>query len=343
MYKQTIPTPPCQLTNLHVLQPHVVSSFPLLCYFSPILRVLYILSRLIPFSRSSLPGHSAPLSRFPSPWSIHCCPITPSLTMLAKTFSPHCFPSFLPEAHATASFYFILSRSSFSTLSFCFSAPPPQRSAVFSLTFNYQSTVNIDVPTSRSVHIHIPSINPPSMLFSFFSFPLFASPQCKSIPSCYRYRRTHMEWTSRSTPPSPPLVYFHVARIRPVGSFMYWRFLLCRGSTIHEASRSQIESASTTKLRSSAFESGGTHAALGWARRAACSYGPENWITKLFTRIQFYQYVKYFFSLRTTEMRTKEGWPFKEDGYKEKKPSSNRREKETGGTDRKVIKISRED
>lgn len=42
MYKQTFPIPlVCSLTNLHVLQLHVVFSF-ILCYSSPILRVLYI-------------------------------------------------------------------------------------------------------------------------------------------------------------------------------------------------------------------------------------------------------------------------------------------------------------
>ena len=143
---------PCSLTSLHVFTAVACSVLPAFCVI-----LYYPTCSLYPPTSYSFPSvtWSHCSSRLSSSWSIPCCPIPPISQCLRKPPVLSVFLHFSPEAYASASFLSsTLSRSSLSALSFCFLAPPTQRSAVFSLASNYQSTVNLEFPTSRSVHIY---------------------------------------------------------------------------------------------------------------------------------------------------------------------------------------------
>lgn len=124
---------PRSLTNPHVFYSCMCSVLLGLCYPPSILHVLYILPRPVPFSRFSLSVLSAPLQS-PSPRSIPCCP-PPLFSQSSRKPSLQCFPSLLTRGVCCHKFF--LSSRLFPDPIFLLLGTRTQRSAVFSLAFNY--------------------------------------------------------------------------------------------------------------------------------------------------------------------------------------------------------------
>jgi len=128
MYKQTIPIPPCSLTNLHVFTAACSVLFSVFVLF-----LTYPTCSLYPpasYSFSSVFVAWSICSSSLFTWSILCCP-TPSLfTMLTKT---HSSVFSFPHQRLTLSqvFYSTLSRGSFPSPSFRFLAPSRKDSLCF--------------------------------------------------------------------------------------------------------------------------------------------------------------------------------------------------------------------
>ena len=149
-----------------------------------------------------------------SPWLIPCCPTPSLLTMLTKTPSPPCFPSFFTRGIRYPKLFTLFylqacSRPVFSLLGASHAKGPP--------CFRWHPTINrYSIPLCT----YIPAINPPfdiaflfSLPFYFFPFPS-ARPQCKSASSCYQYSKR-----SQRTP-RPTFSDCFPTVTRPVGTFI---------------------------------------------------------------------------------------------------------------------------
>jgi len=186
MYKQTIPIPSlftnksaCFTAACSVLFSVFVLflAYPTCSLYPP-----HVLST---FPRFPFPGPFAPLSPLLTPRSITCCPTPSLLTMLTKTLSSQCFPSFFFSGGVRYHKFFILFYLEACSLPVCLllgashaKGPPCFRW--------HQSTVNLD-SSACFVHISLRLISH-SILLSFFSsfhFSSFPRPQCKST-SCYQ-------------------------------------------------------------------------------------------------------------------------------------------------------------
>jgi len=129
MYKQTIPIPSlftnksaCFTAACSVLFSVFVLflAYPTCSLYPP-----HVLST---FPRFPFPGPFAPLSPLLTPRSITCCPTPSLLTMLTKTLSSQCFPSFFSvEAYAITSFLFYFISKLVLDPSVYFLAPPMQK------------------------------------------------------------------------------------------------------------------------------------------------------------------------------------------------------------------------
>ena len=174
MYKQTTPIPLFTNEPACFLQPHVVS-LPL-CYFSPILRVLYIPHVLcLPLGSRFL---VLCFSRLSSPWSIPAVLFTPFPQCSRKPSVLSVF-TFSPITRGLRYHIFILSYYEARSRPFLLVAHP-QRSAVFSLTPLCQSTVNLALRFSLCTYIL--SVIPPRYCFPFFSrFPLSLLPRSSTL------------------------------------------------------------------------------------------------------------------------------------------------------------------